>query len=1084
VETEAVVQPGPAPGSVATSSKGPILCAVERGAAAALPHELAPADSARCSNGGMSVKPPPERLERAERGSSTLSSGSDAQVLHGSRRGEPSLRQRTLVAYETLEFPPYPAHAVCCADFELPRHMIDSEAPLSARQWDLATSLSSSLDSLRGDREQALLALKLRKQAASDEVESKRTRRPTAIMRQNVEVARLMGMPGTKQKHMQVSDLEEEPEQPQHLCTQRPRERELKPPQPAQPSKAPAQNVGGRAHPMGKLQPNGKHQLAPNRLHASPRAASATGPMIADAAESSSGPLLEAAAAVSSASDSAATAATVGSGRSRRAESLPQQLAQPPRAASAGHRTSLLSPGSGEISSGSVRGRRADPMIPLPRAALASAVASAGSATCRPLPVVTSTPSALMDAPTTISGVPVVSVLPPGAPLPQHMSTLASRQVTGTLLRQELGKRRRRPPNWLVEQETFDGDDGTEDGAEQAGPRRKRAASISSVEASLSHPAGKGAGSAASGGSCGTRRVSVFLHGVLPSSCGTAQQRTRAPSAASMAVTSALMPPPIATSSSASPRLKGQSTPHSAHASSRKSLSSQKQDAIDAFQIHFGDLPSPRMIEVVRPKEVVLPGWRIIGSGPDRAGSALKPAPRASEASSSASTRPPPQRAAVVPKPLSSLPLAAAAHAPASACDTAVTPSAATKAASSVSDEAAGPTSAERSTGADKPASSQSVALPPPCLANGGAAVVSLAVEGESESDESEGDDTADAMYEQRHTRTLERAIAAARAVSRAMALQERMRTNGCGDSPKAEPTLEEEWRFRPSELAALCAAATMSFPSNGASAGGGAKPASSTAGFFGLGGANRGADTNDGSNATGEPNGDAGCQATNGTGSRGAAVDAAGGASGQRGESDGSGCATAAGNEAGSRDASAVGMGASKEGWPAASAQGVSPVDAAAIGEAAAAFAEDDGDFAPSSADCDESPLAEESPCGDESPSGPTYKSMQDDADCARSSSLDCSEGAFACDENGLGREDSLGGDEALLDADETMLVDEHLFGSGKPELDAHSSLPSADGSGDGSELASVEHSEDEDALVAHLPNGAEVASCASSAV
>ena len=50
----------------------------------------------------------------------------------------------------------------------------------------------------------------------------------------------------------------------------------------------------------------------------------------------------------------------------------------------------------------------------------------------------------------------------------------------------------------------------------------------------------------------------------------------------------------------------------------------------------------------------------------------------------------------------------------------------------------------------------------------------------------------------------------------------------------------EEEWRFRPSELAALCAAASMSFSAEGSEI---ADGEASTAGFFGMGGANRGAD-------------------------------------------------------------------------------------------------------------------------------------------------------------------------------------------------------------------------------------------------
>lgn len=36
--------------------------------------------------------------------------------------------------------------------------------------------------------------------------------------------------------------------------------------------------------------------------------------------------------------------------------------------------------------------------------------------------------------------------------------------------------------------------------------------------------------------------------------------------------------------------------------------------AEDAFQVYVGDLPSPRIIEVVRPKELQVPQWRRIAS--------------------------------------------------------------------------------------------------------------------------------------------------------------------------------------------------------------------------------------------------------------------------------------------------------------------------------------------------------------------------------------------------------------------------------------------------------------------------------------
>ena len=67
-----------------------------------------------------------------------------------------------------------------------------------------------------------------RKPVGHGDDDDKRMRRPTAIMRSNVEVARLMGMPGSKQRHLSANDIEAEVEQPQHLCSTRPRHPEVK----------------------------------------------------------------------------------------------------------------------------------------------------------------------------------------------------------------------------------------------------------------------------------------------------------------------------------------------------------------------------------------------------------------------------------------------------------------------------------------------------------------------------------------------------------------------------------------------------------------------------------------------------------------------------------------------------------------------------------------------------------------------------------------------------------------------------------------------------------------------------------------
>ena len=44
----------------------------------------------------------------------------------------------------------------------------------------------------------------------------------------------------------------------------------------------------------------------------------------------------------------------------------------------------------------------------------------------------------------------------------------------------------------------------------------------------------------------------------------------------------------------------------------------------DAFQVYFGDLPSPRMIEVVKAKEVQLPSWRALPKRDDAADAFLR----------------------------------------------------------------------------------------------------------------------------------------------------------------------------------------------------------------------------------------------------------------------------------------------------------------------------------------------------------------------------------------------------------------------------------------------------------------------------
>eukprot|EP00966_Prymnesium_polylepis_P061542 1428224-Prymnesium_polylepis.1 len=85
-------------------------------------------------------------------------------------------------------------------EFDIPRSLIDQEASVSARQWDLALALADKAAQLTKERREeahkeaakkgrgalpAVLAAASSSSAAEEE--AKRTRRPAAIMRQNVE---------------------------------------------------------------------------------------------------------------------------------------------------------------------------------------------------------------------------------------------------------------------------------------------------------------------------------------------------------------------------------------------------------------------------------------------------------------------------------------------------------------------------------------------------------------------------------------------------------------------------------------------------------------------------------------------------------------------------------------------------------------------------------------------------------------------------------------------------------------------------------------------------------------------------------
>ena len=585
----------------------------------------------------------------------------------GSRRGgAASLRQKHLDAYESLSFPAYPRTKVdTTAGFELPRTFIDADAPLSARKWNLALSLKATPHELEQKPSEAFSQYMRAASSSEDGPEhapaqdgadpNKRTRRPSAVMRHNVEMAKLMGGEAAKQKLRHELEGLEEKEPPQQLSVPSTRpSREAKPP----------------------------HGAAPVTPASANPAKAATKKETAKGGGGGNG----------------GNGGGGGGGGCGANGKAPAQAQQGPHGSH--------------------------------------------------LPLIHSVPASLAEAPLVTLNAAVITVLAAGAKVPSELKVSARPQL-GVLLGRAgkcgkegsdgSSKRKRRPPSW------FDAAEEDADDADRPAPQKRRRA-VAAVTASLSDSK-----RAAAGHGRTVARVGVL--GIV------APRPVRTPSSSSNA---ALMPPP---SSEKSPRPRTTPSSREKHEGSDKRDRQwrEREEASEAFQIHFGDLPSPRCIEVVRPKQVMLPGWRILPpSGAGSGGSG--------------------------------------------------------------------------------------------CLGVESCSGVESGSEVEAHAGEGETYDTSDAAYERRHARTLERAISAARAVARAMATQERQRHQSSGGAPPCEsqrgPTAAEvaaeEWRFRPSELAALCAAAKMEWPeADDASVSDtdAAATKAATAGFFGTGGANRGAD-------------------------------------------------------------------------------------------------------------------------------------------------------------------------------------------------------------------------------------------------
>ena len=168
-------------------------------------------------------------------------------ILTSGRRGSgASLRDRARTAVDEASFPALPAEALTPRPFALPNGFVDDDAPLSARQWERSLSLATAAAE---DRERAMAQQRKKERleerraliaargpvgiaaqaAAEGDAHQKRTRKPTAVMKANTEVARLMGGgddgAGRSLQHLSAEDLKEEAEKPQHLSTTKGRER-------------------------------------------------------------------------------------------------------------------------------------------------------------------------------------------------------------------------------------------------------------------------------------------------------------------------------------------------------------------------------------------------------------------------------------------------------------------------------------------------------------------------------------------------------------------------------------------------------------------------------------------------------------------------------------------------------------------------------------------------------------------------------------------------------------------------------------------------------------------------------------------
>jgi len=215
---------------------------------------------------------------------------------------------------------------------------------------------------------------------------------------------------------------------------------------------------------------------------------------------------------------------------------------------------------------------------------------------------------------TPITSATVQAVLDAGSPMAampggRRVCQATVVQATGE---QGNGKRKRRPPGWLEGHAQGDTDNSGqmgEGGAAAGGAllsphptqlildskRGKRSPAVNVVHATMvdSRHASAAGGAGYSGGGA---QYAVTILGITSQSVIEARHKAeRSPTT------------PNPSSAERSPRMR---------ASELKKTNSFQED--DAFEVDFGALAPPRMIEVVKPKEVLLPSWRIVKAGSRR----------------------------------------------------------------------------------------------------------------------------------------------------------------------------------------------------------------------------------------------------------------------------------------------------------------------------------------------------------------------------------------------------------------------------------------------------------------------------------